>query len=290
MKYAALATAALSALPGAVAWGAEGHETIAYVAQNFVTADVASKTKALLNDTSGDWLANVASWADEYRETSAGSWSEPLHFIDAQDNPPSSCSVDFNRDCGDSGCVVSAIVNYTARVTNASLGADQTGEALKFIVHFVGDVHQPLHDENLETGGNDIDVTFDGDDTNLHAVWDTNMIEKYAGSSTLAHAKTFASSLTQQIKTGNFSTVAKTWTQGMDVDQAQTSGMDWASDANKYVCSNVMPNGVSPLESGDLGGAYYNTNMPVVDELLARAGYRLAAWLNLIFTGSTGGL
>jgi len=291
MKYAlAAAAATLSALPTALAWGAEGHETVAYVASNFVSATVKSKTQGMLNDTSADWLASVATWADEYRATSGGHWSEPLHFIDAHDSPPSSCNVNFARDCGDTGCVVSAIQNYTARITNDSLTDDDRSYALKFLVHFLGDIHQPLHDEALETGGNDIDVTFGSDKTNLHAVWDSNMIEKAAGSATLPHAKALATTLTKYIKSGNYSSTAKGWTQGMNVDDVQTSAMLWATDANKYVCSTVMPNGASAVENVDLSGAYYQGAMPVVDELLARAGYRLAAWLNLIFTGNTGGL
>ena len=287
----AFAAAALAVLPaGTFAWGSEGHETIAYIASNFVSATVKTKTQQLLNDTSADWLANVATWADSYRYTSAGRWSEPLHFIDANDNPPSSCSVDYTRDCGSSGCVVSAITNYTARVADKSLSAADQAEALKFIVHFLGDIHQPLHDENLEVGGNDIKVSFGSEQTNLHAVWDTNMIEKFAGSSTLPHAEALAKTLTGAIKSGNYTTLSKTWTKGMDVSAAQDSAMLWASDANKYVCSVVIPNGVPAVDGKDLSGAYYTSAMPTIEELLARAGYRLGAWLNLIFTGSTGGL
>jgi hypothetical protein len=178
----------------------------------------------------------------------------------------------------------------TQRVTDGRLTAAHTAEALKFIVHFLGDIHQPLHDENLEVGGNDIDVTFNGADTNLHAVWDTAMIEKKAGSQTLANAETLASTLTGYINTGQYKSLATTWTQGMNVKNVEASAMVWASDANSYVCSVVMPNGVSSVENTDLAGAYYTSAIPTVELLLARAGYRLAAWLNLVFTGSTGGL
>jgi S1/P1 Nuclease len=290
MKYTLAAMALGAALPSVVAWGGEGHEAIAYVASNFISATTKSKTQKLLNDSSADWLANVATWADSYRYTSAGRWSEPLHFIDAQDSPPQNCSVDFNRDCGSDGCSISAMVNYTKRVTDESLSAADQNEALKFLVHFVGDIHQPLHDEKLEVGGNDIDVSFGSDKTNLHAVWDTNMIEKQNGAATLPNAKALATKLTTYIKTGNYTTASKGWTKGMNVDDAQGSSMIWAQDANTFVCSTVMPNGVSSVENKDLSGAYYQGAIPVIDELLARAGYRLAAWLNLIFTGSTGGL
>jgi len=103
----------LGSLPRALAWGAMGHETVAYVASNFVSSATRSYFQGLLGDTSADYLAGVASWADSYRYTTAGSFSAPFHYIDANDNPPSSCGVDFTRDCGASGCIVSALQNYT---------------------------------------------------------------------------------------------------------------------------------------------------------------------------------
>ena len=57
-------------------------------------------------------MPSISSYADDYRYTTAGKFSAPYHFIDAEDNPPSACSVDLNRDCGAGGCVVSAIANY----------------------------------------------------------------------------------------------------------------------------------------------------------------------------------
>lgn len=106
-----LSTTALL-LPGAQAWGAYGHQTVAYIATNFVTASTRSYLQSLLGDSSTDYLASVATWADSYRSTTAGKFSAPYHYVDARDDPPSSCSVDLDRDCGASGCVISAIANY----------------------------------------------------------------------------------------------------------------------------------------------------------------------------------
>ena len=74
----------------------------------------------------------------------------------------------------------------------------------------------------------------------------------------------------------------------MDITDAISSSMVWASDSNAYVCTAVMPDGVEATESVDLSGDYYTTVLPVVQLQFAKAGYRLAAWLNLIATGSTG--
>jgi hypothetical protein len=108
------ALAIASQLPGSYAWGNMGHETIAYIAQSLVASSTESYCQGILSDTSTSYLANVATWADTYRYTSAGKFSEPFHFIDANDNPPSSCSVDYDRDCGDTGCSISAINNYVS--------------------------------------------------------------------------------------------------------------------------------------------------------------------------------
>jgi hypothetical protein len=167
------------------------------------------------------------------------------------------------------------------------------------IYQFVGDIHQPLHDEELDVGGNTVDVTFGGESTNLHAIWDTNIPEKYQGGYALTDARDFATTLTTAIKTGTYKSKAAGWIDGLDITDAKTTSMSWASDSNAYVCSTVMPDGISVLESGDLDGAYYTSAIPVVKLQLAKAGYRyvthiinhfhwiltasrLAAWLDAI--------
>jgi hypothetical protein len=94
------------------AWGTLGHDTVALIAQNFVSASTKTFCQGILANKSSTYLADVANWADTYRSTAAGKFSAPFHYIDAEDNPPSSCNVDYQRDCGAGGCVVSAIANY----------------------------------------------------------------------------------------------------------------------------------------------------------------------------------
>ncbi|TVY20002.1 Nuclease S1 [Lachnellula arida] len=273
-----------TSLPSALGWGELGHQTIAYIATNLVSSATQTKFQSILGDTSGDYLATVSTWADTYRYTDAGTWSAPLHFIDANDSPPSSCDVEYSRDCGSTGCVVAAIKNYTSRVSSTSLSASDVKTAAKF----VGDIHQPLHDENLDLGGNEIDVTFGGTSTNLHHIWDTNMPEKYVGGYGLSDAKSWAATLTKSIKTGSYESEAASWLDGIELSDAVTTAMSWANEANAYVCSTVMPDGISAVEDTDLSGTYYTKAMPVIELQIARAGYRLAAWLDLIVTGSTG--
>lgn len=158
-------------------------------------------------------------------------------------------------------------------------------------MQFVGDIHQPLHDEALDVGGNSIDVTYDGDDTwNLHSVWDTAMLQTLEGGTTETTARTYATTLTKAIKAGTYGWSPTSWSDDLTVNNPQATALSWASEANGYVCSDVIPNGVSAVENVDLADAYYTAHLHVVQIQIARAGYRLAAWLNLIATGSTGGL
>lgn len=273
----------LAAIHRANAWGDLGHETIGYIAQNFVKNNTAAWAQSVLNDTSSSYLAEVATWADSYKYTSEGSFSQSFHYIDAEDNPPASCNVDFDRDCGDEGCSVSAIANYTQRVQSpGNLSHMEVNYALRFLVHFIGDITQPLHDEAFEVGGNDVDVTFDGEDTNLHSIWDTKMPEQLIGGFDLSDAKSWADNLTQEIESGIFKNAAPSWLEGLDISDPKASAMVWATDANKYVCSVVMPDNVTALESGDLYPDYYDSAIGTVELQIAKAGYRLAKWLDAI--------
>ncbi|KAJ4346742.1 uncharacterized protein N0V89_010674 [Didymosphaeria variabile] len=263
----------LAALKGASAWGTLGHATVA--------------AKSVLSDTSTSYLANVASWADTYRSTAAGKFSAPYHFIDANDSPPSSCNVNYARDCTSSGCSISAISNYTQRVADARLSTASTAEALKFLVHLLGDVTQPLHDEALEVGGNDIKVTFDGyANDNLHSDWDTYIPEKKVGGDSLTDAQSWAKTLIASIDSGSYKSLASSWVAKSNINDAVTSATAWASDANALVCTVVMPNGVAALQTGDLYPTYYNKVIPTVELQIAKGGYRLADWLNKIYSAN----
>ncbi|KAL7793774.1 S1/P1 nuclease domain-containing protein [Trichoderma ceciliae] len=279
-----IALVTLTSLQGANAWGTLGHATVAYVAQHYLNADTASWAQGVLNDTSSSYLASIASWADTYRSTTAGKFSAPFHFIDAEDNPPSSCNVDYERDCGSAGCSISAVANYTQRVGDGRLSKTNVAEALKFLVHFVGDITQPLHDEALEVGGNDISVKFQGFSDNLHSDWDTYIPQALIGGGSLADAQSWANSLIGDITSGRYKCQASSWIKGDTINDVITTATRWASDANGLVCTVVMPNGVAALQQGDLYPAYYNSVIDTVELQIAKGGYRLANWLNKVYS------
>ncbi|KAK3048873.1 hypothetical protein LTR09_009768 [Extremus antarcticus] len=269
---------ALSALQGADAWGGLGHQTTGFIAQNFVHPATEAWAQNILSNTNSSYLASVATWADSFRYTDEGSFSSPFHYIDAEDDPPKSCNVDFERDCGDAGCVVTAIANYTQRVQDGRHSDQEIDYALRFLVHFIGDITQPLHDEAFEIGGNGVNVTFDGDDTNLHSVWDTSMPEELVGGYELEDAEAWAANLTTEIRNGTFAASSKSWLQGLDIEDPKASAMVWAQDGNNV----VMPDGIEPLEGNDLYPGYYKGAIDTVELQIAKAGYRLAAWLDAL--------
>src|SRR5688572_1490621 len=100
-----------------------GHITTAFVASHFVSNSTELYLKDLLQNDEADYLAGVATWADSIRYTHWGRFTKNFHFIDAHDNPPHSCDVDFERDCKESGCVISALANYTTQSLDLTLPA-----------------------------------------------------------------------------------------------------------------------------------------------------------------------
>ncbi|KAK7019964.1 S1/P1 nuclease [Favolaschia claudopus] len=274
----------LATLHGAHAWGTLGHATVAYVAQHYVNAETASWAKGVLADNSTSYLANIASWADTYRKTAEGTWSGPLHYIDAEDSPPASCNVDYARDCGVEGCVVSAIANYTQRAGDGRLTAAHTAEAVRFLVHFVGDITQPLHDEAFAIGGNNISVHFNGFNDNLHSDWDTYIPQQLVGGSSLANAQSWADTLVSEIDSGSFASQKASWIAGDNTAHALSTATRWATDANALVCTVVMPDGPDALTAmPDLFPTYYNQVIGTVELQIAKGGYRLGNWLNMVY-------
>lgn len=221
-----------------------GHITIAYLASNFVEPQTAHYFQTLLRNDTGDYLANVATWADSIRYSKWGHYTGVYHFIDAKDSPPDSCNVDLARDCKAEGCVVTAIQNYTTQVLDPHLPVWLRAQAVKFVVHFVGDIHQPLHDEDIARGGNGIHVLWEGSELNLHHVWDSSIAERWVGGRVgrgrkpYVRALEWAGELAGKIEDGVFAAEREKWLEGMDFEDMVGTALGWATEGNAYVCSH----------------------------------------------------
>lgn len=113
------------------------------------------------------------------------------------------------------------------------------------------------------------------------------MPETYAGDYSLTNAKAWATTLTTAINSGTYKSLAASWIDGDDIDDVITSATTWAADANAYVCTVVMPDGAAALsDADDLYPTYYDSVIPTIELQLAKGGYRLASWLNAIYTAN----
>ncbi|KAJ3527269.1 hypothetical protein NM688_g8151 [Phlebia brevispora] len=302
---------------GGAAWGNVGHQTIGFIAQNFLGPKAAAFVQGHLNASFDGSLGIAATWADQVKSTPPFEWSKNLHFVDAEDDPPVSCSVEETRDCADFICILAAIANYTARVVDPTLPPEQTMEALLFIDHFLGDITQPLHVEAIAAGGNDIDALCSGESTNLHAAWDTGMLVKNVDAVHGGTSEQYAADLTIEIINGTFSGIRSEWitcintTEPFFNKRADMPSIErdianiiqgrqffndstitplecplvWARDTNAFDCSTVFS--FEPETDPELcEGTYFTNAIPVIDLQLSKAGFRLAAWLNVLFDGA----
>ena len=258
-------------------WGALGHRTVAYIAAYYLTPNATNMVHILLN---GQDISEAALWADKIRYIPRFAYSRAWHYIDAQDDPPRQCGLNFTRDClPGPGCAVSALVNQTAIASDTRLSHIERGVALRWILHLIGDVHMPLHTEAEDRGGNEIPVLWRGRHTNLHSVWDTAILEKHAGrSDQVLAAALWAAELHRRDRHPEKSLESEC----QDLGDAQYCGLLWAGDANKVVCEYVLKDDKEGVEWKELSGDYYRGAVPVIEEMVAKAGRRLGAWLNAL--------
>jgi len=273
-----------SLLPG---WGRDGHDITASIAQLLLTPEAYNQCNTLLPDDNGQ-LKAIANWADEVKSKPAYKWSAPLHFINT---PDWLCQYERSRDCILNGvpnfCVDGAIQNYTKRVVSSNLPFDQQQEALKFLVHFVGDIHQPLHVAfTTDKGGNTITGTFEGASTNLHVIWDTLIIVKRMNDDFSGNQTAFMQYIATQINT-TWINEAKEWVQCADSNPIGACSDEWAEDTLSFACdyAYVQANGKTHITTPfTLADDYYERNLPIIEMQLAKAGVRMANVINNLFT------
>ncbi|KAH7333031.1 S1/P1 nuclease [Rhizoctonia solani] len=167
------ASAALLATP-AWSWGDEGHKMTAALAQIHLLPSARQAVCSILPSDSKCNLANIATWPDDIKKQPEWLWSAGLHFVNGIDDyPPSNCAFGTKGWTTDQN-ILAAIVNMTRNVVS-STGPNQD-TSLRFLTHFLGDIHQPLHMTGRNLGGNFVPVLFNGKNTSLHFTWDDLLI------------------------------------------------------------------------------------------------------------------
>ncbi len=291
------------------AWWCEGHQIVALIAEHHLTPSALAGVNALLKGQpidpslrrfcqSEDLMADASTWADDAKKTEqTGTW----HYMDI---PLSQKHGDVEQWCKPvgpvvngqerAGCILSAL-RYNLNVLHDDKESDlEKAKALRYLIHLVGDLHQPLHTTaNNDQGGNCTPIQFFADPkiTNLHSVWDGMIVNNSIlpkGSSIPNEANALDA---------KFGSKFKDWTKhGIDFDK-------WVKESHeiseKVVYGKLEPR-VNPepfnqretckdhterytSEHLKIDAAYQSAAVPVIEERLAKAGYRLAEVLNQIW-------
>lgn len=238
----------------AFAWGPEGHAIVAEIAARYLDPDAAGELQHLLGATGLDSAAN---WPD--RVVAALPQTAPWHYV----NIPSSASGYLaSRDCPQNNCVVAKIQWFSRILADRQQSPAARLVALKFLIHLVGDIHQPFHDLADARGGNDIAVTLWGKQQcgdracDLHYVWDTALI-RHTGMT----RRQYEQSLERMIADAK-------------PDAGPNDPSAWADESFHLAKEALVSSGAQ------IGQSYYLRERPVLDRQLALAGIRLARLLN----------
>jgi hypothetical protein len=243
----------------ALAWGKTGHRAVGRIAEHHLSDVAAAEIAALLGH---EGLAHTANWPDTMRADPSFRVFTNWHWVTIADGetyegqPPQS-----QEEVGD---IIAALRwnRDVARDRSAPLAKRQA--ALKWIAHLVGDIHQPLHvGRPGDRGGNDVKVEWHRQPTNLHHVWDTDIIEKERLSfSELAELLDHATA--DEIRAWQSASI-----------------LDWAAE------SMAHRQAVYEIGDGELSYGYHFVHWPFVKERLLQAGIRLAGFINEIFTATS---
>ena len=261
----------------ALGWGPDGHRAIGEIAWHHLVPDAELEVERLLDAGHYDSLAEAGNWADtNARMFESYDDRSHHHYINIE---PGANAVDMARDCPE-GCVIAAIRDLQDSLRDRSKPKRRQVEAFLFLIHFIEDIHQPLHVIHPDMrGGNETRVRFLGRSVNLHQVWDSGLIdhrlERYGGSDRARSRRAEPwKQWAYHLRFALAPAEAAAWRQDLDPEA-------WARDliAPSRELTFVVQQGQ------ELGEEYYAAAIPLVESQIQRAGVRLAAVLNTLFAG-----
>ena len=244
----------------AQAWGPLGHRLVARLAQAQLAPPAQAEVERLLATEGLQSLADIATWADELRgsDPGLGRRSARWHYINLGEL---GCRYDRDAACPGGNCVVEAIDAQAAILGDRSRSDAERLQALKFVVHFVGDVHQPMHAGYArDRGGNTVQLQLHGRGTNLHAVWDTPLLRS---------ARLDEDAYAKRLQRG------QARLPGHAARYTRAAPARWAERS----CAIATADGVYPATSR-IDDVYLHRHRPTVERQVKLAGARLAALLD----------
>ena len=237
----------------ALAFGPLGHEVVAEVAARALDQATRARVEALFSQDASDALRDGSTWVHEVPELEGYGATGPLHYVNF---PRGICRYDAARDCRNGRCVVVAIDHFAAKLRAGGSPAAER-EAVKWLVHMVADVHQPLHAAwGDDRGGNTVQLRFRGEGTNLHKLWDSDLI-RTRGLRAGRYADALLAAAAQP--------VASAWREG--------AAARWAEESCAIARDALYP---TPRRIDE---AYLLRSLPLLDRRMLEAGLRLAAVL-----------
>jgi len=256
-----LALTILISATNVFAWGPTGHRVVGDIAERYTDPTVLARAQGILGGLS---LARVANWADEIRSDQPN-WGHTFNWHHTE-------WPDLNHDHSElstHGKLMTALKENLAILSSKESSNDKKAEALKFVIHLVGDLHQPLHVGNgVDQGGNLCRVSFHGKVVNFHSLWDDELIN---------FTKLSYTEMAKFITLGHTASELADWKKGSLLDWARESRMlgEMIYPAGERTfCQNNL------VEVPKLAYEYSYKFVPVIERRLYQAGLRLAVILN----------
>lgn len=247
--------------PPAKAWGAQGHRVAGSLAEQHLGPVAQKAVAGMLGSES---LASASTWADRMRSDPSPFWQTTagsFHYVS-----PSASGRYHPGDAPPAGDAYTALADFADAIRDDSLPLAERQLALRFSIHIVQDLHQPLHaGVRKDRGGNDFKVSFDGNDSNLHRVWDSGLLSAAQRSD-------------------------REWIVHFDQAFSEAERNAWQeTDPLVWIRESAELSRLIYPDSAVLDRRYVERHRETVERRLVQAGVRTAAWLNALFDRSTQG-
>jgi hypothetical protein len=248
-------------LPGpARAWDAVGHRIVAAIAERLLTAEAIPEVRGLLVADGNASLVDVANWAEGIQRVNpeTARWHVvPIPFAAAGYDPA--------RDCPNGNCLVERIEAFRRLLADRKAEPRARVEALKWLVHLVADLHQPMRCiDNGDTLGHELKLRWFGRTTSLHAIWDTDILQR------LGRPDHLEARLAESVSRDD----ARLWSSGAPAEWAVE-----CRDLARRAAYGTLPQARHP----EIGQGYQSAAARVVEHQLLRAGIRLGGVINGAF-------